>query len=171
MKKKYWIYTITNEQQLQILRNISKSVTTNDIKTKKYKTLISSLLERVEINDEGKITLGIAAPQLWENVRIIVVKDILRVSWEWNILQYKNIVMINPEITSISSQTNLDYEGCLSVPDIEDYVERSNTCTITYVNIDGSKQIRTFEWLNARVVLHEIDHLNWVLFIDYKKVE
>lgn len=77
------------------------------------------------------------------------------------------IVLINPEIVWSSEDLSLYEEGCLSIPEYYEVVERPARCTIRYMDIEGATIERTCEGLLATCVQHEIDHLNGVLFIDH----
>ena len=74
--------------------------------------------------------------------------------------------MINPEILERSSETNVDNEWCLSLPWIKWEVRRANSIKVKFLNDKGKENTLMLHMLAARVVLHEIDHLDWVLFID-----
>ena len=74
---------------------------------------------------------------------------------------------INPEILAPSEEMNLHEEGCLSVPDYYDEVERPATCRIKFLDYDGNEQVLEAEGLLATCIQHEMDHLEGILFIDY----
>ncbi len=74
---------------------------------------------------------------------------------------------INPEILDPSEEKNLYEEGCLSVPEYFDEVERPARCRVKYLDYDGEEQILEAEGLLATCIQHEMDHLEGVLFIDY----
>jgi peptide deformylase len=75
------------------------------------------------------------------------------------------LVLINPEILEERGESTME-EGCLSLPDIRDEVERAETVRLRYVDLDLREQEVTATGLFARVIQHEIDHLNGILFID-----
>jgi peptide deformylase len=77
------------------------------------------------------------------------------------------VVLINPEIIWRSDQLSIYEEGCLSIPEYYEEVERPAKCRIRYQDLDGKAQELDCEGLMATCVQHEIDHLNGVLFIDY----
>jgi peptide deformylase len=98
---------------------------------------------------------GIAAPQVGVNKRLFVaVLDNSRLE-----------LFINPSIVSHSEETEIDIEGCLSVPDKQGEVERYKTIEVKYFNGKENKT-ETFEGLNARIIQHECDHLQGILYID-----
>jgi peptide deformylase len=76
-------------------------------------------------------------------------------------------VFINPEIVSSSEEKSVYEEGCLSIPDIHEDVERPARVRIRYVDVEGKLQEAEAEGLFATCIQHEIDHLNGVLFIDH----
>ncbi len=76
--------------------------------------------------------------------------------------------MINPEITWRSEETSVMEEGCLSLPKINVDVTRSAEVLVRYLDGNSVEQDRRLHDLDARVVQHEIDHLNGVLIVDYK---
>ncbi len=74
---------------------------------------------------------------------------------------------VNPEILDPSEEMNLYEEGCLSVPEYFDEVERPARCRVKYLDYNGEEQILEAEGLLATCIQHEMDHLEGVLFIDY----
>src|SRR5581483_7192179 len=74
---------------------------------------------------------------------------------------------INPEILSSSSETSVYEEGCLSIPEYYEEVERQARVRVRYTDLDGKLHEEDAEELYATCIQHEIDHLNGVLFIDY----
>ncbi len=76
------------------------------------------------------------------------------------------IVFINPLIIESKGECSME-EGCLSVPEIRAEIIRAETITLRYQDIDQNTYSETFSGLSARVLLHEIDHLNGKFFTDY----
>jgi peptide deformylase len=76
-------------------------------------------------------------------------------------------VFINPELLSASEEKSIHEEGCLSIPEYYDDVERPEQIRVRYLDLDGKSHEIEANGLLARCLLHEIDHLNGVLFIDY----
>jgi len=107
--------------------------------------------------------VGLAAPQVGESSRLIVVEygeD------ENDEIPPKLYVMANPAITHTSQETVLGTEGCLSVPGIQGDVERLETITVKGLNRHGRPMtVKAKGWL-ARIFQHEIDHLDGILFVD-----
>src|SRR5437763_1340687 len=76
-------------------------------------------------------------------------------------------VVINPEILEFSEAKGIYEEGCLSIPDFYDEVERPARVTVRFLDLEGNAQEVAAEGLLATCLQHEIDHLNGVLFIDH----
>lgn len=79
------------------------------------------------------------------------------------------IELINPVITEKSTETQTDKEGCLSIPDRVEFVERPMKVTVRAQNRYGENIVVTGEGLKARALCHEIDHLDGILYIDHAK--
>ncbi|HQR88823.1 MAG TPA: peptide deformylase [Caulobacter sp.] len=105
--------------------------------------------------------IGLAAVQIGEPIRVIVM-DLARDGEEPAPRYY-----VNPEILSASEDTQGYEEGCLSVPDYYDEVERPSKVTLRYMNYQGETVTEEAEGLFAVCVQHEMDHLEGVLFIDH----
>ncbi len=77
------------------------------------------------------------------------------------------IALVNPELVWMSDEAIVHEEGCLSIPEITEEVARPAQVRVRYVDLDGKEQLIEAEGLLARVLQHEIDHTNGVLFIDH----
>jgi peptide deformylase len=77
------------------------------------------------------------------------------------------MVMVNPQIVWLSEETNAYEEGCLSIPDYYEQVERPQRVRVRFRNLDGVEQELEADGLLATCIQHEIDHMNGVMFIDY----
>jgi peptide deformylase len=75
-------------------------------------------------------------------------------------------MMINPEILELSSDAELWEEGCLSLPWFRIDVPRSHSIKVQFTDERGKEKILFLEWFPARIVQHEIDHLEWILIVD-----
>ncbi len=145
---------VTNE----ILRKVSEEIKKEELQ--KYVKLWQEMLKYIKDPENGWVWL--AAPQIWYNKRLIVV-SLLRDREDEN---YSTIMMINPEILEHSEETYLENEWCLSVPWERWKVERWLEMKIKYIDKNLKEQKLVLKWLQARIVQHEIDHLNWILFVD-----
>ncbi len=134
------------------LRKKSQTVEKID---KKIQKLLDDLADTM-YNAPG---VGLAAPQIGENVRVLVV-DISTKEEEKSLME-----LINPAITD-SSGTQKSEEGCLSVPGYYGNITRKKKITVEAVNRDGEKFKIEAEDTLARVLQHEIDHLDGILFFD-----
>lgn len=74
--------------------------------------------------------------------------------------------MINPVILEISKETDIDEEWCLSLPGITGNVERSKAIEVEWIDIKGRKMKKKITGFGARVVQHEVDHIDWILISD-----
>ena len=110
--------------------------------------------------------IGLAANQIGVSERIIVVD----VNWSernGKKAQPRNpVVMINPEVLEEGIQDEVASEGCLSLPDIEGDVWRAKQIRVRYQTLAGESIEREATELEARCIMHEVDHLNGILFID-----
>lgn len=108
---------------------------------------------------------GLAAPQIGASVKVVVVEvrqtDVFPDRPTSPLLQ-----MINPVIVEQSETTNTGWEGCFSVPGFMGLVPRAETITVGYVSAEGADVTAQYSGYVARVIQHEIDHLNGVEFVD-----
>jgi peptide deformylase len=105
--------------------------------------------------------IGLAAIQIGVAKRVLVI-DLDQKEGKKNPIAY-----INPKIIWASDETAVFEEGCLSVPEIWDDVERPARIKCEYLDRDGNKQLLEADGLLATCLQHEMDHLNGVLFIDH----
>lgn len=107
--------------------------------------------------------VGLAAPQIGVSQQIIV----LEVTHNKRYPQAESIeldVLINPKITQCSEQTEVGWEGCLSLPGLRGQVVRSNSISYEAFNLEGELLTKTVSEFHARIIQHEIDHLNGILY-------
>jgi peptide deformylase len=105
--------------------------------------------------------VGIAAPQVNESLRIIICR------FNAGNANEKVISMINPEIIFKSDKMTIDEEGCLSLPKVFAKIKRAKTVQVKFLNEKGKEMIIEVKDFNSRIVQHEVDHLDGVLFVDY----
>ena len=115
-----------------------------------HKKLVLDLFEYVQ-KDKG--SAGLAAPQTGSLFQIIVVTDKDR----------RPRIMINPQIVFASPKHTQMEEGCLSIPQKLYTIERAFAIKVAYQNLKGRKMIESLQGWEARIVQHEIDHLNGIL--------
>lgn len=139
-----------------ILRKKSVDLKKKDINSKETQKLLLDM-EKTMYEKDGA---GLAAPQIGKNIRIVVITE-----------HNKSIFLINPQITRKSWAKVIAEEGCLSVlgPQgeiIYGPVKRHKKITCLYLDEKGNKRKLQAENMLARVIQHEVDHLDGILFID-----
>ena len=140
-----------------ILKASSKIVT--NFGSKELYNLVEELFYNLKYHNG----VGIAAPQIGENQRVLVYGCEQNARYP-DFKPITNSVLINPEI-SFFSQEKLDfYEGCLSLPNIRGLVSRSKTITIKANDINGEIIEKIVSDFEARIIQHELDHLDGILF-------
>ncbi len=102
--------------------------------------------------------VGISAPQVGRNIQLCAIIDHK---------EQKIVVMINPRIVTWSTEKSVEEEGCLSCPGKTRHIERSNYVVVDYVGIDGSPAKMRCDGITARIVQHELDHLEGTLITDH----
>lgn len=116
--------------------------------------------------------VGIAAPQIGQSIRVFVIdpapfaQDEELSAEEQEELKNGKNVFINPHIENRAGEDWAFAEGCLSIPGIQEDVFRPEEITITYRDEHFQKHTRTFTGLMARVIQHEYDHIEGILFTD-----
>jgi peptide deformylase len=136
------------------LRLISKPVETI---TPEIRTLVDDMFQTM-YDAPG---IGLAAIQVAVPLRLITM-DLSKKEGE-----KEPRVFINPEILASSDELSVYEEGCLSIPEYYEEVERPASVRIRYLDLDGKLQEEDADGLFATCIQHEIDHLNGVLFVDY----
>lgn len=135
--------------------------------TDEIKGLIADMIEATidwENSRDHEASVGLAAVQVNQLYRIFLVRN----DYE-DISNKQFTVFINPEIVKRIGPMIEDYEGCLSVPDIYGKVQRYNTVKVKAMNEQGDPFRVTASGFLARILQHETDHTNGVLFIDHIK--
>jgi peptide deformylase len=135
-----------------ILRQVAQEVPVEEIGSDMIQRIILDLLDTV-YDANGA---GLAAPQIHESLRIIVLKLDLAEFEIW----------INPVLTPITDEYMMTFEGCLSVPDLRGAVVRAQKIHVSYYNEKGQRIEREIEGYSAIVVQHECDHLDGVIYVD-----
>lgn len=123
---------------------------------KSLKKLAKDMVETMNSRDG----LGIAAPQIGVNKRIFITT--INIGEDNEGL----ITMINPELEFLNDKMETGEEGCLSLPELFKPVTRHKFVRVKYQDLKGNEHILELEGLNARVIQHETDHLDGILFID-----
>jgi peptide deformylase len=142
-----------------VLRERARPLDTTEVRTPSFQKLIDDMIETM-VEYEG---IGLAAPQVHEGVRLFVA------GVEGSGDNLKIVPFINPVITPIGEETVEDWEGCLSIPDIRGKVPRPREVVIKALDRRGKPFELSLKNYPARVVQHETDHLDGVLFFDRMK--
>ncbi len=137
-----------------ILRKKSEEIKIEDLNNQDLQKLMQDMAPTM-LEKDG---VGLAAPQIGKNIRLIVINT-------KDGPQY----FINPKIIKKSILKEWGEEGCLSVPDVFGMVKRSKKVYCEYFDIKGEKKSIEALGLMARILQHEIDHLDGILFIDKAK--
>lgn len=111
--------------------------------------------------------IGLAAIQIAEPLRLVTMDISKREKDEDGESKPNPRVFINPEIVAASEELSVYEEGCLSIPEYYEEVERPARVRVRYLDLDGKLHEEDAEGLYATCIQHEIDHLNGVLFVDY----
>lgn len=139
-----------------VLRKRTVLVQPDEINTSSMQRLIDDMFDTMH----EYVGIGLAAPQVHQERRLFVAG----VDGPNSTMQ--PVVMINPEIEVIDDEKEEDWEGCLSIPDIRGKVLRAKNIRVRFLDRHGRSQQLTATGFPARVIQHETDHLNGVLFVD-----
>lgn len=131
------------------LRRLAQPVVTIDAELRR---LIEDMWETLNANE----AIGLAANQVNVLQRIILIG-----------LGGYRVAMLNPAILEQSKTTDAVYEGCLSFPGLSLKIERSLTAVVEWTTLHGNRITQGFSGDVARVIQHEIDHLDGILFTDH----
>ena len=142
-----------------ILRKKAKAVEKND---EELKEIIENMWETMYYSDG----VGLAAPQVGKSIRIFLVDAGSGADEEPELMDFKK-VFINPEIIEISGDKWVMNEGCLSLPEIREDVLRPDEVRIRYQDENFEEHEEVFKGFAGRIIQHEYDHLEGVLFVDY----
>lgn len=159
MKKECAAVIVTPDPRL---RQISTPVTEIDDEVREIIRQMTEASLAWEKEHEYELSAAIAAPQLGYNRRIILVREDLNEKSNNNF-----IALINPVVVKTEGRILRDYEGCLSVPTIYGKVPRPAKARIKAQLEDGTEVKLKTEGFLTRTILHEIDHLDGILFIDH----
>jgi peptide deformylase len=146
-----------------VLRAHAQAIDPADIKSPRIQQLIDDMFETMkEYNG-----VGLAAPQVHEGLRLFVAGFPPRPGDEEDDEErVPRMVLINPEITPLGSDTDDDWEGCLSIPEIRGKVTRAKEIEVKAYDRRGRRIAIHARGFTARVIQHETDHLDGVLFLD-----
>ncbi len=151
----------------QTLRDRSRELTKKEILSPEIQKLIVDMVPAMYANDG----IGLAAPQVGVNVRLCIIgKDALHRDKRPDKTGFdpkkKDLVLVNPVYQKLTKKFAKDSEGCLSVPGYYGEVKRYQEIYVTALSETGEPIEFAAKNFFARVIQHEVDHLNGVLFID-----
>jgi len=129
--------------------------------TKEIRELVECMKETL-LEENG---VGLAAPQVGVSLRIFIVAVPME-NEDGDSIPGIPEAYINPKLFSPSEELCEFQEGCLSVPNVYEYVTRPEKISVTAMNLDGEMFTRDLTGFEARIVMHENDHINGKLFVD-----
>jgi peptide deformylase len=147
-----------------VLREKAQPLSEADVRSAELQRLIDDMFETMA-EYQG---IGLAAPQVYQGVRVFVAgtESDLAIGDMSDDRPMPRFALINPEMTPIGRAVETDWEGCLSIPDIRGQVPRARDITVRGLDRDGRQVQFTASGFPARVIQHETDHLDGVLFFD-----
>ena len=141
-----------------VLRSKTAAVDRTTLRSATLQKLIDDMIETMS-EYHG---VGLAAPQVHEGVRLFVAS----LDMERGEEPSEPVAIVNPEIIPVGSEVVDDWEGCLSIPDIRGKVPRFREIKLKALDRDGERIELRARGFSARVIQHETDHLDGVLFFD-----
>lgn len=141
-----------------VLRKVAQYITSDYPNLKEF---IADMFETMK-NSDG---IGLAAPQVGISIRLFVI-DASPLAEDHPELETFKRVFINAQIIERTGELKLYNEGCLSIPNIREDVERPEAIVIKYVDENFQPHEERFEGVAARIIQHEYDHLDGILFTD-----
>jgi len=136
-----------------VLVQVAREVTREELATAEMQQVIDDLIQTLK----STTGVGLAAPQIHQSVRIVIVDKPLT-------------VLVNPVVTPVDSVTDTSNEGCLSVPGIVSEVRRNQTVRVQALDRKGKAIDAVWTKFRAIVVQHEVDHLDGILFVTRAEV-
>jgi peptide deformylase len=127
---------------------------------------IKELVEKMKATMDASDGIGLAAPQVHHSIRLFITRTPIELEngeYDWGEVK----TFINPVIVERSTDTNVDREGCLSIPGITAHVERSLEITVEYNDLEGKICNQRFTGYEARIIQHENDHIDGILLSAY----
>ena len=142
-----------------VLRTRARALDPTEVRTAPFQKLVDDMIETME-EYHG---IGLAAPQVHESVRLVLVG--IEDGRDGEDAALRVIPVINPEITPVGSEVAEDWEGCLSVPDLRGRVPRAVEVRLRGLDRKGGQLDLGLRDFPARVAQHEVDHLDGILFV------
>lgn len=143
-----------------ILRQKTRPI---EVLSSEVEELIENMFETM-YNSSG---VGLAAPQIGQSLQLFVIDADAMTEDIDDETDYGPMVFMNPEIIEERGEEVVMEEGCLSIPDVRDDVKRVSEVLVRYRDKKFKERTESFSGWASRVIQHEIDHLNGILFLDY----
>ncbi len=159
MPKKLKILTIEKPKENKILRTKSRSIPDSEINSPEFQNFLDDLIHTAKnyTMGEGWMTAGLAAIQVGAPLCVFVA-----LNYETNEFEE----YINPEIEYLGNIQEKEVEGCLSLPEKQAEIPRFRKIKVVYKNRQGEKKVQKLDNYTSKVIQHEYDHLQGILFLD-----
>lgn len=144
-----------------VLREVARALTKDELRSAAIQGLIDDLVETMR----DAAGAGLAANQIYEPVRIAAIEVNQNPRYPYK-PSYPLTILVNPIVTPTTSDTFLNYEGCLSVPNLRGEVRRRTGVRVQAWDREGSDLDFEVKGLTAGTFQHELDHLDGTLFLD-----
>jgi peptide deformylase len=144
-----------------VLRRITATMSLEDLRTPERQKFIDDMVATMKEYDG----VGLAADQVFESLQIAVLEVAENPRYP-NKPKVPLTVLVNPRITPLSEQTEDDWEGCLSIPDLRGVVPRYKSIRVEAYDRYGQALDFIAHDFHARVIQHEFDHLNGKVYLD-----
>jgi len=144
-----------------VLRKVTENLSVRDLQSPELQKLIDDMIATMKEYDG----VGLAADQVHESIQLAV----LEVADNPRYPQKPKVpltVLVNPTYTPMTEETEEDWEGCLSIPDLRGRVPRYKNIHVRALDRDGKELDFVANDFHARVIQHEIDHLNGKVYLD-----
>jgi peptide deformylase len=157
-----------------VLRQIARPVAADEIHSPQFRQAIADMLETLRLAPG----VGLAAPQIGLGLQLAIVEDLAQYQSAWSPEQLRARrrvpvafhVLINPRFEVVEEQATAEFfEGCLSVAGYTAQVRRYQRVRVRYLDRHGAPQLVEADGWYARILQHEIDHLNGTLYVDRMK--
>ena len=144
-----------------VLRQVTKNISVKELKTPALQKFIDDMIETMKEYDG----VGLAADQVFTSKQVAVLEVAGNPRYPGK-AKVPLTVLVNPKITPLSNETESDWEGCLSIPDLRGRVPRFKSIRVQALDRRGKKLDFIAKGFHARVIQHEFDHLNAKVYLD-----
>lgn len=144
------------------LRRVARPLLPEELESAELQRLVADMIDT--LHDYGGV--GLAAPQVNESVRLAVV-EVAGGPTRYGALESAPLtICVNPEVEVLDAARAGSWEGCLSIPGLRGYVERSQAIRVRYLDLQGTPQVVEARGFLATIFQHEFDHLDGRLYVD-----